>query len=77
MRRVDPGGHRNQEWPTSSGTLLVGLTGEVDVENELWHLVEVAGVLLQYPPRVNLLIRRGFLLEGRLCLSYLREFGHF
>ncbi|HEX7542211.1 MAG TPA: hypothetical protein VF352_08780 [Anaerolineales bacterium] len=53
------------------------MTGEVDVENELWHLVEGAGVLLQYLPLENLLIRRGFLLEGRLCLSYLHEFGHF
>jgi hypothetical protein len=61
--------HRVNSW--------YGLTGEVDVENELWHLVEEAGVLLQYLPLENLLIRRGFLLEGRLCLSYLHEFGHF
>lgn len=54
-----------------------GLTGEIDVENELWHLVKVGGVALNHPPVINLLLRRGLSHDDRLRLSYLHEFGHF
>lgn len=54
-----------------------GLPGDVEVENELWHLVRVAGVPLPHPPLVNLVLRRGLPRADRLRLSYLHEFGHF
>ena len=54
-----------------------GLTGEIVVENQLWHLVKVGGVRLNHPPVVNLLLRRGLTTADRLQLSYLHEFGHF
>ena len=54
-----------------------GLTGEIEVENELWHLVSVAGVPLNHPPVVNLILRRRLPRHDRLRLSYLHEFGHF
>ncbi len=53
-----------------------GLTGEIEVENELWHLVRVGGVALKHPPIINLLLRRGLPREDRLYLSFLHEFGH-
>jgi hypothetical protein len=54
-----------------------GLTGEIEVENELWHLVKVEGVALNHPPLVNLILRHGLTREDRMRLSYLHEFGHF
>lgn len=54
-----------------------GLTGEIEVENELWHLVKIGDVALHHPPIVNLILRRGLPREDRLRLSYLHEFGHF
>jgi len=54
-----------------------GLPGEIEVENELWHLVKVGGVPLNHPPVVNLILRRGLPREDRLRLSYLHEYGHF
>ena len=54
-----------------------GLPGEIEVENELWHLVQVGGVSLNHPPVVNLILRRGLPREDRLRLSYLHEYGHF
>src|SRR3990172_5756052 len=54
-----------------------GLSGEIEVENELWHLVKVGGVPLNHPPVVNLILRRGLPREDRLRLSYLHEYGHF
>ena len=53
------------------------LTGEIDVENELWHLVKVGNVALNHPPMVNLILRRGLARDDRLRLSYLHELGHF
>lgn len=54
-----------------------GLTGEIEVENELWHLVKVGRVALNHPPVINLLLRRRLPRDERLRLSYLHEFGHF
>lgn len=54
-----------------------GLTGEIEVENELWHLVKIGDVALHHPPLVNLVLRRGLAREEWLRLSYLHEFGHF
>ena len=54
-----------------------GLTGEIEVENELWHLVKIGDVALHHPPLVNLILRRRLPREDRLRLSYLHEFGHF
>jgi hypothetical protein len=31
-----------------------GLTGEIEVENELWHLVKIGDIALHHPPLVNL-----------------------
>ncbi len=53
-----------------------GLPAEIAVENELWHLVRVAGVPLNHPPVVNLVLRRGLPRAERLYLSFLHEFGH-
>lgn len=54
-----------------------GLTGEIEVENERWHLVKVGDLALNHPPVVNLILRRGLPRGDRLRLSYLHEFGHF
>ena len=54
-----------------------GLTGEIEVENELWHLVRIGTITLNHPPLVNLILRRGLPRSDRLRLSYLHEFGHF
>jgi len=54
-----------------------GLTGEIEVENELWHLVRIGTITLNHPPLVNLILRRGLTRSDRLRLSYLHEFGHF
>ncbi|CAG0967006.1 hypothetical protein PLCT2_01109 [Planctomycetaceae bacterium] len=54
-----------------------GLTGEIEVENELWHLVKIGHVTLNHPPVINLILRRGLPREDRLRLSYRHEFGHF
>jgi hypothetical protein len=54
-----------------------GLTGEIDVEDEFWHIVKVGSVTLNHPPFVNLFLRRGLVREDRLRLSHLHEFGHF
>ena len=54
-----------------------GLTGEIEVENELWHLVKVGLVALNHPPLINLVLRRRLPRDDRLRLSYLHEFGHF
>lgn len=54
-----------------------GLTGEIEVENELWHLVKIGNITLNHPPLVNLILRRGLPRNDRLRLSYLHEFGHF
>lgn len=53
-----------------------GLPAEIAVENNLWHLVRVAGLSLHHPPLVNLILRRGLPREERLYLSFLHEFGH-
>lgn len=54
-----------------------GMTGEIEVENELWHLVKIGNIALHHPPLVNLMLRRGLPRNDRLRLSYLHEFGHF
>ena len=54
-----------------------GLTGEIEVENELWHLVKIGNITLNHPPLINLILRRGLPRSDRLRLSYLHEFGHF
>ncbi|MCG3209714.1 MAG: hypothetical protein FOGNACKC_03341 [Anaerolineae bacterium] len=54
-----------------------GLTGEIVVENDLWHLVKMGGVPLNHPPIVNLIVRRKLPRQDALRLSYLHEFGHF
>lgn len=54
-----------------------GLTGEIEVENELWHLVKIGRVALNHPPVINLLLRRGLPRDDRMRLSFLHEFGHF
>lgn len=54
-----------------------GLSGEIDVEDELWHLVRVGSMALNHPPLINLILRRGLPRGDRLRLSYLHEFGHF
>lgn len=54
-----------------------GLPGEIEVENELWHLVTIGGVQLNHPPIVNVILRRGLAREDRRRLSYLHEYGHF
>ena len=54
-----------------------GLNGEIEVENELWHLVKLGNIALNHPPVVNLILRRGMPNADRLRLSYLHEFGHF
>ncbi len=53
-----------------------GVTAEIAVENNLWHLVKVGGVALHHPPLVNLVLRRGMPRWERLYLSFLHEFGH-
>lgn len=53
-----------------------GLQAEIAVENRLWHLVRVAGVSLNHPPVINLLLRRNLPDEDRLRLSFLHEYGH-
>ena len=53
-----------------------GLTAEIAVENNLWHLVRVGSVALHHPPIVNLILRRGQPRRERLYLSFLHEFGH-
>lgn len=53
------------------------LTGQIEVENELWHLVKIGNVALNHPPVINLILRRRLPREDRLRLSYLHEFGHF
>ena len=53
------------------------LTSEIEVENELWHLVKVGQVALNHPPVINLLLHRGLPRDDPLRLSYLHEFGHF
>jgi hypothetical protein len=53
-----------------------GLEGEIGVEDELWHLVKVAGIPLPHPPLVNLILRAGLPEDDRLKLSFLHEFGH-
>ena len=54
-----------------------GHTGEIEVENDLWHLVRIGNVALNYPPIVNRILRRGLPRADRWRLSYLHEFGHF
>ncbi|MFU8771504.1 MAG: hypothetical protein ACNA8H_03680 [Anaerolineales bacterium] len=54
-----------------------GLNGEIEVENELWHLVKIGNIKLNHPPLVNLILRHGLARSDRLRLSYLHEFGHF
>lgn len=54
-----------------------GLTGQINVENECWHLVSIGRVALNHPPVINLLLRRGLPHDDRLRLSNLHEFGHF
>lgn len=53
-----------------------GLTGTIQVEQELWHLVKVAGIALPHPPLINLVLRQGQTRRNRLHLSFLHEFGH-
>jgi hypothetical protein len=53
-----------------------GVTAEIAVENNLWHLVRVGGVALHHSPLVSLILRRGQPRRERLYLSFLHEFGH-
>ena len=53
-----------------------GVTAEIAVENNLWHLVRVGSVTMPHPPLVNLVLRRGLPRQERLYLSFLHEFGH-
>jgi len=53
-----------------------GLPAELDVEDRLWHLVQVGRVRLSHPPVVNTFLRAGLPEAERLRLSYLHEFGH-
>jgi hypothetical protein len=53
-----------------------GLTGELEVENQLWHLVKIQNLALNHPPLVNLILRRRLSEPDRLCLSYLHEYAH-
>lgn len=53
-----------------------GLSGEIIIEHDYWHLVKVAFLPLPHPPLVNLFIRRGLPLAERRRLSYWHEFGH-
>ena len=53
-----------------------GLTGEIEVEHQFWHLVRISGVPLGHPPVINNLLRRGLGREERLELSFLHEYGH-
>ncbi len=57
-------------------TSWYSLPAEIVVENNLWHLVRVAGIPLHHPPVVNLILRRGLPEDARLRLSFLHEFGH-
>ncbi len=53
-----------------------GLRGEIQVENELWHLVRVGRVSLPHPPLINLFLRAGLPRSDRLRLSFEHEYGH-
>ncbi len=53
-----------------------GLRGEIQVENELWHLVRVGRVSLPHPPLINLFLRAGLPHSERLRLSFEHEYGH-
>jgi len=53
-----------------------GLRGEIEVQNEFWHLVRVGSVSLPHPPLVNLFLRAGLPRSQRLSLSFAHEFGH-
>ena len=64
--REDP--HRVTSW--------YGLTGEIEVGNELWRLVRVGTLNLPHPPVVNTFLRAGLPRSDRLRLSFLHEFGH-
>ncbi len=62
--------------PTHHVRSWYGLSAEIGVENNLWHLVRVGRVALPHPPLVNLALRRGQPRQERLYLSFLHEFGH-
>ncbi len=62
--------------PTHHVRSWYGLSAEIGVENNLWHLVRVGQVALPHPPAVNLALRRGQPRQERLYLSFLHEFGH-
>ena len=53
-----------------------GLSAEIIVEHDLWHLVRVGPLALYHPPLVNLVLRQGQPRTERLYLSFLHEFGH-
>jgi len=53
-----------------------GLSGEILVENELWHLVRLGPISLPHPPLINLFLRAGLPKENRLRLSFEHEYGH-
>ena len=74
MDKVSP--RSTTERPARSVRSWYGLRAEIEVENELWHLVRVGRVALPHPPVVNLILRRGLPPEDRLRLSFLHEFGH-
>lgn len=57
-------------------TSWYGLTGELEVENELWHMVRVGALNLPHPAVVITSLRAGLPRSDRLRLSFLHEFGH-
>jgi len=53
-----------------------GLSVEIDVAHDFWHLVRAGRLALPHPPLINLILRRGQPRDERLHLSFLHEFGH-
>ncbi len=53
-----------------------GLSVEIDVAHDLWHLVRAGRLALPHPPLINFILRRGQSRDDRLYLSFLHEFGH-
>lgn len=62
--------------PTLQVRSWYGLSAEIVIEGNLWHLVRLGWLALYHPPLVNRVLRRGLPREERLQLSFLHEFGH-